>query len=794
MSGRHCIFKAEWKSHPDFSDWIRDVKDQPQRAYCTVCRKSFDVANMGIAALRSHSKGQSHIKAKARTGQSCKLTDFLGSVNQPEKETAPEKSTPQASSTSQTPAPVTATSTSAMDTLNAEVLWAMKVVMSHYSMNSCEGVAELFATMFPDSNIAKRFTCAPTKCAYLIRFGLAPYFKNKLVDAVREAACYTISFDESLNKVSQTGQMDIVVRFWNSDDGRVSTRYLGSQFLGHATAADLLTNFKTGTKELDPKKMLQVSMDGPSVNWKFLAELREDRQVDPSMPQLIEIGSCGLHVIHGAFQLGAEATKWKIGQKLRAFWQLLHDSPARRDDYIRVTGSSTFPKKFCSHRWVEDLTVAERAIEVMPNIATFIDSYKTVPKSKVPTSTSFALTKEAREDKMFVSKLEFFASVAKHLEPFLNKFQTSSPMVPFLAEELLTLIKTLMTRFVKPEILTNASTATKMMAIDLTDEHVLVGAKAVDLGFAAKQRVKKLVKEKAISELQVMEFQMECRKFLMKTTSKIVERCPLRYPLVVKLRSLDPRYIIANPKGAIKKFDEVLETLANSKFCTASQCETISSQYKVFMQECPRKKLEYEEFGSKKLDRVDEFFSEQLEKRKEYSALWDCIKRLLTLSHGQADVERGFSVNNAMLAENMKEESFVAHRLVYDAVTALNCPVSKVPITKDLVRNVKAARIRYTTYLEDQKKETMEEKKSQKRKLIQQEINDTTNRKKRLVCSMEVLEKEADELAKKAEKQQNFTLLSKSNAFRLTVAENKKEVMELDKIITHLQSEYKLQD
>ena len=65
LSVRHCIFKAEWRSHPDFSDWIKDVKDQPQQAYCTLCRKSFDVANMGTAALRSHSKGQIHIKAKS---------------------------------------------------------------------------------------------------------------------------------------------------------------------------------------------------------------------------------------------------------------------------------------------------------------------------------------------------------------------------------------------------------------------------------------------------------------------------------------------------------------------------------------------------------------------------------------------------------------------------------------------------------------------------------------------------------------------------------------------------------
>ena len=33
--------------------------------------------------------------------------------------------------------------------------------------------------------------------------------------------------------------------------GQDSVRYIGSEFLGHATAADLLTHFKDGIRELD---------------------------------------------------------------------------------------------------------------------------------------------------------------------------------------------------------------------------------------------------------------------------------------------------------------------------------------------------------------------------------------------------------------------------------------------------------------------------------------------------------------------------------------------------------------
>ena len=50
-------------------------------------------------------------------------------------------------------------------------------------------------------------------------------------------------------------------------------------------------------------------MDGPNTNWKLRDELIMDRTIsDPEISQLINVGSCGLHVVHGAFKAGATAT------------------------------------------------------------------------------------------------------------------------------------------------------------------------------------------------------------------------------------------------------------------------------------------------------------------------------------------------------------------------------------------------------------------------------------------------------------------------------------------------------
>ena len=49
-------------------------------------------------------------------------------------------------------------------------------------------------------------------------------------------------------------------------------------------------------------------------------------------------------------------------------FNVLQDSPARWDDYESVTKSSKFPLLFFAVRWIEDLAVADRPIELCPKI------------------------------------------------------------------------------------------------------------------------------------------------------------------------------------------------------------------------------------------------------------------------------------------------------------------------------------------------------------------------------------------------------------------------------------------
>jgi hypothetical protein len=94
----------------------------------------------------------------------------------------------------------------------------------------------LFFCVFPDSQIAKEFTCGENKCPYLCRFGLALYFHEKLLNEIKAANEFVILFDESMNFSCQQKQMDVHVRLWDMTSGVIRTHYLGSEFMGHGTA------------------------------------------------------------------------------------------------------------------------------------------------------------------------------------------------------------------------------------------------------------------------------------------------------------------------------------------------------------------------------------------------------------------------------------------------------------------------------------------------------------------------------------------------------------------------------
>lgn len=237
---------------------------------------------------------------------------------------------------------------------------------------------------------------------------------------------------------------------------------------------------------LDLKHLISISMDGPNVNFKFLNNLQQEHGELHGGRQLISVGSCGLHTVHNSFKTGFSV--WNIEKLLRAMHYVFHNVPARREDYTKLTGTSLFPLPFCGHRWVENLPVAERAIEVWPKLKEYVEAVrrKELPN---PGTSSFDTIEAANKDPLILAKLQFFMAISRTFCPFLKKYQTDEPVLPFLCRDLTELMMSLVRRFIKRELLQDI-TPFKLTKLDTDDQKNWVNASLTDIGLGAESVLK----------------------------------------------------------------------------------------------------------------------------------------------------------------------------------------------------------------------------------------------------------------------------------------------------------------
>ena len=67
--------------------------------------------------------------------------------------------------------------------------------------------------------------------------------------------------------------MDYLIRYWDSEANLVKVWFWKSSYLDHGTHQDVLEKFENSLTGLNPSEVIQVSMDGPSANLKFLESL-----------------------------------------------------------------------------------------------------------------------------------------------------------------------------------------------------------------------------------------------------------------------------------------------------------------------------------------------------------------------------------------------------------------------------------------------------------------------------------------------------------------------------------------
>ena len=147
-----CVFSNLWLQKSPYKEWLREVKGDKHKAQCIVCMKDVDISSMGESALTSHLNGKKHQTLTSQRRSSASIPDFFGvSSQRPATKSDDAKVVSKSTSfenskhsklnatkyiASSSGSLVMEKSVTRDEMLKAETLWALKVIMYHYSYKS----------------------------------------------------------------------------------------------------------------------------------------------------------------------------------------------------------------------------------------------------------------------------------------------------------------------------------------------------------------------------------------------------------------------------------------------------------------------------------------------------------------------------------------------------------------------------------------------------------------------------------------------------------------------------------
>ncbi|KAK0052349.1 trafficking protein particle complex subunit 11 [Biomphalaria pfeifferi] len=171
---------------------------------------------------------------------------------------------------------------------------------------------------------------------------------------------------------------------------------------------------KAVLSEKDYVLLFDETLNGPlqSKQLDVHAELMQESSV-----KHLNVGSCGLNIVHNSFKAGHSATSWDIGSWLSALHWLFKDSPARREDFINLIGTSTFALRFCGHRWLENVPTIQRALQIWPAGKVYLNKIKG-DKSKESTCKSYKNLVDFAADALLEAKAQILCPLHKNSSLF----------------------------------------------------------------------------------------------------------------------------------------------------------------------------------------------------------------------------------------------------------------------------------------------------------------------------------------------------------------------------------------
>ncbi|CAF4107403.1 unnamed protein product [Rotaria sordida] len=682
MPGNLTKFNTDWLHRVDSNNdsvniWLKKGST-PTTFKCSLCQTGdLSCGNQGWKAIEQHMNINKHKEILRQWKQNAKFRV----ANQ-------TRSDPADSFTSTSIGiPILDTNTNknkplALDdqVTKAEILWSLKVAQKGLSYNLCNELNELFSSMFPDSSIAGNFSIQADKMSYVVSHGLGPYFKKKLIEDVKKPDKFVLIFDEQTNNQNKK-QLDMLLRYWSNEKQCVVNRFYKSIILlGHAyakTIRDIIIE-SFATDGLNLNKLLMLGRDNPNINISL--ENLIDVEIKKQGGCLLTIGSCNIHIIHNAFKNGILSSKCEDIDSVMEKAIL----------YFSIT------------RWVLLGKVIDRILNqwdiLCDYFLCFLPEKQPVQIRENKRYESIKLVLSSNFSKV---KFNFMLYLCENIfDRFLTFFQREEPLIHLLYCELNDLYQNVLLSFLKSDSVQQKS-GQDLLNINFEQSALWIADKEIKIG----EQTRKLIRSLNFDEKK--SFYRDVRKIYITIANYLKKNLPLNNMLLRDLQVLD--YLSRTDRSSGDRIVRVARNIPN--LLDDGEIDKLANEWALYSVELVDRswyiKDEYVDSNGNnqiKYHSIDYYWNNvfsilTMNGISKYPTLTKLIKNVLIITHGNADVERGFSINWNILRENrssLSESSINGLRLVYDGVKFFGSgSAHKVPITTDIINMVKKSSSNY---------------------------------------------------------------------------------------------------
>ena len=371
------------------------------------------------------------------------------------------------------------------------------------------------------------------------------------------------------------------------------------------------------------------------------------------------------------------------------------------------------------------------------------------------------------------------------VEPYLTKFQTDKPMIPFMYYELKSVIQNLLEIIVKSSVLEESKNVPqKWKEIDLNDEKNLIPAEKLKLGLAVENEINCLKKRDLVTSREKNKFLSEVQDFLVAMINKLFEKSPVCSIFLKAASVLDPDVIFNNKKDdLVNRFRILLKSIIKLAILPANKCDQALTDFKKFVDLVKSSAHTF----SQKDDRLDDYYFNSQFNISKYEEFSFIVQLVLTLSHGQATVERGFNLTKSLLQTNMTPETVISKRLIRDHMIANEISPHSIDVSGPLIKEFRSAHQKYVIHLKDAKEKAEKSDNERKSRLIADDIEKLKSKQISLTKSINLMETEVNECMESGENQMEIKCFIKANTLKKKSTVLQAQVKSLDDEIEQLQ-------